>query len=99
MGVGGGVKKRAEEEKGEDEGAWGEKKNRDENGAVVGGEEEEERGGEWVRRKEGRVPLILSDLGVFFLAEVGLCFPRLESEGPAGSPAALGLSSAAGLSW
>lgn len=93
------MKKRAEEEKGEDEGAWGEKKNRDENGAVVGGEEEEERGGEWVRRKEGRVPLILSDLGVFFLAEVGLCFPRLESEGPAGSPAALGLSSAAGLSW
>lgn len=85
------MKKRAEDEKGEDEGARGERKNGDENGAAVGGEEEGERGGEWVR-KEGRVPLILSDLGVLFLAEVGLCFPRLESEGPAGSPADLGFS-------
>lgn len=86
-----GVKKRAEDEKG-DEGAKGERKSGDENGAGAGGEGEGERGGEWVRRKEGRVPLILSDLGVLFLAEVGLCFPRLESEGPAGSPAALGFS-------
>lgn len=42
-------------------------------------------------KEERGVPLILSDLGVIFLAEVGLCFPSLESEGPAGSPAALGL--------
>lgn len=85
------MKKRAEDAKGEDEGAGEKGRMEMRMGQRLEGKRKE-KGGEWVRRKEGRVPLILSHLGVLFLAEVGLCFPRLESEGPAGSPAALGLS-------
>lgn len=43
-----------------------------ENEAGLGGKEEGERGGEWVRRKDGRVPFILSGLRGLSLAEEGI---------------------------